>query len=231
MIITNNNFKIAREYRVAHWKNLREKLPIDNNPQNECWAKAFRIFEIRVKTRFLNPIDTILNMNPKKGKGEGFSAVALQCILIEFFEAFYQGKIYSRKEQKYLGKDEYNSSRELYVSFLENRSPFDKFFDRTNNWANYFYEDIRCGLLHGAATKDRVIIRAVEKDLNGNVSDPTHEKIIGKKENGDVILYRTPFQKALKKHLQDYEEKLMSSGELKENFRRKMDELCQIPTP
>ena len=223
MTRSENNFRIAGKYRVNHWRSLREKLLIDNDSENKYWAKAFRIFEVRVITRFLDPIDAILNMHPspKRGKGEGFSAVALQCILIEFFESFYQGKIYV------YDKNKNNSSKSLYTSFLKNRSPFSNFFNTNRNWAGHFYEDVRCGLLHGAATKDRVIIRTVE-EKDGKIVDINYENIIKKDENGDVILYRNAFQKALKKYLQNYEKELMSCSKLKKAFYKKMDELCQI---
>jgi hypothetical protein len=57
---------------------------------NQNGGLAFDIFfYTRIKTRFLNPIDWILEK--RHDKGEGFSVVALQRILIEFLEAFYQG--------------------------------------------------------------------------------------------------------------------------------------------
>lgn len=186
-----NNFKIAGRYTVNHWKMLRDKLPIDEDANNKCWKKAFKIFKRRVDTRFINPINAILSMNAgKKGKGEGFSVVALQCVLIEFFEAFYQGRIYACKKNEDLLPNEYNKSRALFVSFLQTHPPFSNWFDSENNWANYFFEDVRCGLLHEAATKDRVVIRT-EKEQDKC-------ELIEKEENTDkVILYRTPFQKAL----------------------------------
>jgi hypothetical protein len=102
------NVKIAGDYTINDWKTLKKHLPTDTNPNNNCWHEAFNIFELRVKTRFLNPINTILQMYPKKGRGEGFSAVALQCILIEFFEAFYQGKIYNPDKDN-LKENEYRT--------------------------------------------------------------------------------------------------------------------------
>jgi hypothetical protein len=90
-MITNNDFKIAGNFKVTDWKNLRENLSTDDVENTENWDKVFNIFKVRVETRFLNPINEILRMYPDGGKGEGFSVVALQCILIEFFEAFYKG--------------------------------------------------------------------------------------------------------------------------------------------
>lgn len=57
-----------------------------------------------------------------------------------------------------------------------------------------------------------------------------NENTLIEKDKGsdNIILYRTPFQQALEKYLEDYETKLITSDELKENFKRKMDELCQL---
>ena len=162
------DFKIAGRYTVNHWKKLRDKLPIDEDSDNKCWNKAYKIFKRRVESRFLNPINAILKMHPEKGRGEGFSVVALQCILIEFFEAFYQGRKYACKETKDLETNEYNKSRDLFISFLETHPPFSNFFTSSNNWANYYFEDVRCGLLHEAATKDRVIIRTLKDQEENN---------------------------------------------------------------
>jgi len=78
---SDNNFKIAGNFRVNDWKELEISLSTDDVQNTENWDKAFNIFEVRVKTRFLNPINEILRMYPDSGKGEGFSVVALQCIL------------------------------------------------------------------------------------------------------------------------------------------------------
>ncbi|MDQ3748906.1 MAG: hypothetical protein M3367_07835 [Acidobacteriota bacterium] len=78
-----NNFKIAGNFRINDWKELRDTLSTDDVQNIEGWDKAFNMFKVRVETRFLNPINEILRMYPDGGKGEGFSVVALQCILID----------------------------------------------------------------------------------------------------------------------------------------------------
>ena len=82
-----DDFRIAGNYKVSYWEQLKDKLPIDSDSTNQSWDEAFRLFELRVNSRFLDPVDDILKM--KKDSGEGFTAVAIQCILVEFFEAFY----------------------------------------------------------------------------------------------------------------------------------------------
>jgi gamma-glutamylcyclotransferase (GGCT)/AIG2-like uncharacterized protein YtfP len=226
--------KIAGSFTVRDWKELRENLPINNDLNNIDWHKAFKVFSLRVKSRFLNPIDTILKMYPKRGKGEGFSAVALQCILIEFFEAFYEGKIYYFKDKEAIKKESqkfniaveeleklvppngYTSSASLFKFFLQ-REPFK---DIPSNISKMFYGYFRCGLLHEASTKNSAIIRTKKK-----IGDNTLMEL---DEEGNVTLYRTPFQRELKKYLITYEKELLSSPELKKAFVRKMDDICQI---
>lgn len=248
--------KIAGEYRVIHWKELRVKDKLDENSDGKKWSEAVKIFETRVNTRFLDPIDEILGMYveegkeiyPVKGKGEGFSAVALQCILIEFFGAFYGGWIFDLNPKRNSYEYKSNEVVELiYEPFLTVPLPFSKFFckckpDKCNIscdnkvHVNTFYDNFRCGLIHEAATKGLAIIRAEQRNDDDMPTDPNHEVLIEKpkegKLKGKIVLYRTPFQKALKQYLKNYKNKLISGDKtLRKRFIRKMDDLCQIPKP
>ena len=78
--------KIAGKLTIRQWKELDKKL---NNEEAICWEYAFSFFEERIKTRYLKPIEAILNMGDNKG--EGFAVVNLQCSLIETIESFIQG--------------------------------------------------------------------------------------------------------------------------------------------
>ena len=104
--------KISGYTTVGDWKSLRLVLlqNIKEFPE-ETWNKVYEIFEWRIRSRFLDPINSILEKDLKGG--EGFTIVAIQCILIEFLEAFYQGKIYTIKH-KDLWAHEYVSSKQLF---------------------------------------------------------------------------------------------------------------------
>ncbi len=225
-----NDTKIADDFTCGNWKKLRERLS-NNFGDQKVWFSAFEIFEKRVNTRFIDPINNILDV--KLNKGEGFAIVALQCILMEFFEAFYQGKIYStprseeeiqRKAKKYkinksdlnkhLQPNEYNSSSKLFKDFLKNHKPFSESFGKSK-YRNGFYSKIRCGLLHEAATKGSYVI-----NIEGN-------KLI-EEVNGEIIINRTILQKDLNKYLENYKNELILSDKLKKAFIRKMDDLCQM---
>ena len=51
--------KIAGELTTKDWKDLEEKLEPNND---ELWGLAFSFFEERIKTRYLNPINAILDL-------------------------------------------------------------------------------------------------------------------------------------------------------------------------
>lgn len=222
--------KIAGKFTVKEWKEFRQTLLDFDNENLKAWENAFSIFEQRIETRFLKPIRRILSIG--KLEGEGFSAAALQCILVEFLEAFYQGKIYTptrtedelenyakrlgtTKEEleNQLQPNEYNSSAKLFRDFLTGHLPFRNEF--TPPLANTFYKKIRCGLLHEAATKGGTTIKGKGASLiqtNGN----------------DLVLFRTKFQEALDEFVKSYKQELLVSQERKKAFIRKMDDICQL---
>ena len=100
--------------------------------------------ESNLRTRFLNPIDWILEK--RHDCGEGFSVVALQCVLIEFLEAFYQGSLYttSKKPREF----EYNSSKQLFSDFRNN------------------IKDVTLEELHALGKNASAYIKGQEKDFN-----------------------------------------------------------------
>jgi len=207
--------KIAGNFKVKDWKALRYELinNIELGSNNiEVWKKAWDLFYTRVNTRFLEPINRIIENGTKKG--EGFTVTAIQCILIEFLQAFYEGKVYnpSNKPNK---PNEYKSSRGMYIRFLHKQLPFCRYF--TKDLAKGFYTNIRCGLLHEASTKETSVIKSEHEDM-----------IIESIDKSNMILYRTNFQEALIKYLKLYKENLFQTRELKINFIRKFDEIAGI---
>lgn len=218
----SDDTKISKNKTVGDWKELRKNLlqnEYDSSLVEEYWKEAFdEFFKARVETRYLKPIEAIQSSGNQEG--EGFSIVALQCLLIEFLEVFYQGKIYTTKKED-LGPKEYCSSREIFKDFLTSHSPFNKYF--VESFAAKFYDNVRCGLLHSTFTKLNWVIRA------GNENTPLVEE---KDENGSKIfvIYRNPITNALKRYLEDYENELLTekNKERRENFIRKMDDICQI---
>lgn len=213
----DDSTRIAKEITVQDWKDERIKLIRDilqDRHSPLLWEKAYDYFYQRISSRFLNPIGWII----KKGQseGEGFSAVALQCILIEFIESFYQGKIYTTSSQPRFY--EYNSSVRLFIDFLMNHYPFSNYFKMEKS-ARGFYDNIRCGLLHEASTKETSLIR---------VNSPDNLMIELIDDNKNMIVYRNNFLHSIKEFLSDYKIKLFQDTQLKINFIRKFDDICGI---
>lgn len=203
---------------VSEWNGQRAGLIkgiLKNRKESANWESAYKLMETRITTRFIKPIELILST--QWNSGEGFSAVALQCIFIEFLEALYQGKVYttSKKPRDF----EYNSSRKLFCDFLTGHKPFSDYFKNKDN-AEGFFDNIRCGLLHEAATKESSRIN----------NAPTHDMIVlfEKDDPRNMRIYRENFFDGIRQFIESYKAKLLVNNGLKTNFIRKMDDICGI---
>jgi hypothetical protein len=124
---------IAPGIDSAHWKALDL-----STPTTQDWKTAISIFNQRLQTRFVDPIDHLVQLDeavPAVERRFGFTILAVDCLLAETLEAFRRGLTDSRR-----------MSQELCVSFLENRSTFRDYFQ--NGLAVRFYKEFRCGLAH-----------------------------------------------------------------------------------
>lgn len=206
-----HNTKIAGEFTVTDWSNLSAALLADMD-NTHLWEKAFEFFEKRLKTRYLNPIKHI-EQNGDIG-GEGFSIVAIICSTIEALESFYQGKSYRKAttSNKLNTNTEYYKSQPIFESFLLNREPFKSVF-ATPGLATEFYENVRCAILHEAATRCGWKIRI---DTNGLIE----------RQGSNWVLNRALFVKAIEEYIKRYKQELFASRSLKEAFIRKFNALC-----
>lgn len=200
---------IAGHKSSADWQTIRTRL-LDCNA--DLWNEAFTDFyEARLNLRYLHPIKVLQDNGTFQG--EGFAIAAIQCSLIEFLESTEQGLNYRFiRSKENLGPYEYNSSQNIFVSFLKNRNPFSKTFDQTT--AEEFYVGVRCGLLHEARTKNGW--RILARDSTGLVVNLAER-----------IVYRDNFQEALLTYITDYHERLLSTQELQLAFIRKFDAICE----
>jgi hypothetical protein len=202
--------QIAGWKTIDDWRTFRPSLIVGSSPLT--WQVAYKeYFLTRLDLRYFNPIRIL----QKHGtfQGEGFSILAIQCTLIEFLESTVQGISYRYlRRGETLGPYEYNSSQEVFVSFLCKRNPFAKEFDEPI--ARDFYSGVRCGLLHEARTKNGWTVWA-------NSPDST---LINRKE---LIVYRNDFQQALDDFIKWYRVAIQSDMAIQEAFVRKFDNLCQ----
>jgi hypothetical protein len=223
--------RVAGKLTDNNWKQLACILKPE---ENENWGNAFHFFEERIRTRYLEPIQSILDM--ERYEGEGFAAVSLQCSLIETIESFINGWVYNAKkdEKEELEKNSWYkntlhkenrigsvNSAEIFISFFRKRLPFKKM----NVDGLLFYQEVRCPLLHETQTKSNWIIKKCSSATKSYCESPSSK-----------IIYRDQFQRDIETVIDDYKkaiiegtefDKKISTKNLKENFCAKFNHLCK----
>lgn len=185
--------KISPTYSIADWKKL------DFSAEGD-WPTAVAIFEDRIRGRFLDMVDKI-----EDRPFAGFAVLALDCLLIETLQQFYEGT----------SETPYKKGEEYFVNFLT-RTAFNEHFDKEQ--AQLFYDHIRCGILHQAETKEGSLIH-----LNGPL-------VILTSNPKSIVINRKKFHKKLLEVFERYLSQLKdpSNGELRDNFKRKMNYICRL---
>jgi hypothetical protein len=168
--------------------------------------------------------------------GEGFAAMTLICSLIEFLQSCYEGKIYDYKLiKKPDTKSGYGKSGEKFKAFLEQHEPFKTIFTKVvyepdehiKTFADDFYSNVRCGLLHEAATNNGWTIKTY-KVTNG-LTD-----FVDLSDANNKIIYRDKFVEVIKTYCDTYKQQILDNKQdsnkqyLRDNFCRKLDGLCSI---
>lgn len=207
----NRGTKIAGELTVDDWHSLSSRLIADIE-NLLLWEKAFEYFLKRMDTRYLRPIRSIEENG--KIEGEGFAVVAIVCSMIEALESFYQGKSFREGTQNHPldERTEYYKSQTIFESFLENREPFKTQFAALN-LATEFYKNVRCAILHEAATRGGWIIR-------------TNTATLIEKQGDYLIVNRVLLVEAIVAYLENYKQELFGSCALKGAFIRKFNAIC-----
>lgn len=220
---------VTNRKEVKDWIEIRDMVgPLYQ--YDDFWEQSILLFHNRLKEKFFNPIQKLIDQRILKG--EGFSIVTVQCALIESFAAFREGKIY--KSTRF----GYSRSKEMFTSLLLSASIFeDNFWKLDENGgkiknspfnADDFYTGVRCKLMHEARTKGIWHITATE--LRKNVR--TEKKFLVQK-NGNINILRTVLHYRLLDYLEYYENELRDVSEigcqLRKNFARKLDDLYDIP--
>lgn len=209
---------IAGHLTIENWKELEKKLNPDNNIY---WDEAYEYFETRISTRYLKPIDSILNLN--SNKGEGFAVVNLQCSLIETVECFINGWIHQKIGRNYVWRNNItsetkNRNEDVFISFFREREPFKSMVPEING--SDFFKDVRCGLLHETQTKKGWKIKT-----NGS-----NNSVVGK------TIYRESFHNDIETVIKNYKTAIINCekyGEiegtvLRKNFISKFNHICEL---
>lgn len=221
---------------IKKWKKLRTTLSKDYT-YNKDWESAIELFDTRLKRKFFNPVQSIID--EQKLEGEGFTILTVQCSLIEMFSAFRKGEIYNHKKKATSPAFEYNESRKMFVDFLKSASIFKDIFwesldskDKKNTTTLFdpedFYSSVRCGLMHEARTKNNWFINAAPRTIKVK----TEKRFL--QHSGDKkIVYRTVLHHRLLDYLTDYNSELRQENKdgkkLRKFFARKLDHLFEIP--
>ncbi len=226
----NQDMKIAGNLTISNCNKLSKNL---NCLSNNNWSDAFQYFEERIKTRYINPIKSILEIGDNLG--EGFAVVNLQCSLIETIESFINGcnsEYNSRKRKTQWKKGVtiiFNSNKEIFISFFNNRTPFKEL----NIDGGLFYQDVRCGLLHETQTKNNWKIKCDTAESGLAYQEINNRNIVEK------IIHRENFQIYLEKLIARYRISIITRAdfdgipacELRENFIAKFSHICTVSIP
>jgi hypothetical protein len=201
--------QIAGKKTNEDWRLLEAKIKQGFN-NDELWEEAYRFFKERLFHRYIGPAEQI--QQNSSIIGEGFSIMAIICTLIEALETFYDGRCY--KYNKPRKNHEYGNGKsgKMFVSFLSNREPFKQVFDE--HLAKEFYKNVRCSLLHEAATRSGWVIRIDTDSLIKSIP-------------GKTVLNRKLFLDQMKKYIEAYKGVLIESKTRKNAFIRKMDCICK----
>jgi len=196
-----NNISMSPKYRVEDW--------ITAKNAND-WTLSTDIFYDRIESRYLKPVRHIASDN-EIGEFSGFTILAIDCLIIETLNQFYNGLDETKGEHWKAFWYVFKNSPHFRPSFSHKK-------------AETFYGHFRCGILHQAQTKANSVVRICRPKMI--------EEVNPKKISDGLIVDREKFHKALESEIDDYKQKLISSAPehktLRDNFIKKMNYICNL---
>ena len=189
----------------------------------ELFERAIAMFMDRIRGRFLNQID-LLSDNISVN---GFAIMALECLLVETLAQFREGLPDTKRcsKEKYteflLQIDEAFSLCPAITDFRSYSDYFNQAFDRNGNVRNnavFFYNRIRCGILHQAQSSN-----------NSGLTDDNEEYPVFWK-NGYYIVSVPMFIFRMNAYIENYSIQLRNEENytLRANFINKMRYICRL---
>lgn len=171
-----------------------------NNSSFQDWNTAIHFFRERIYGRYVHQID-MLNENPFEN---GFASVSLCCLVIDCmykFEHGTDGTSYNKVKYKEMLREHMG---DVFCS---------------DEAAETFYNDIRCGILHSGETQ------------NGSQLTVGNSYVIKMSSTNDQIRVDVVnFAERVKAYIREYCERLYSNDrKTRKNFRRKMRYLRERP--
>lgn len=138
--MVDNELFLAPNFTRQDWVDLNLTL----RSTETDWDKAIEIFNNRIDGWYFAPIRLLSDDYFKNG----FSIMAICCLLIDTFKQFQDGELTSDPND-YIEKSETKYEKFLYTCLRD-------VFNRQT--ARIFYKSIRCGILHSAQTKKDAIL-------------------------------------------------------------------------
>lgn len=142
----------------------------------------------RFDERYFHPVS-----DPKHK--HGFTMMAIACLVIETLESFYQGRA-----------DTKGGSKKIFRDFFSRNSALSPF----GGQGDWFFTDIRCGILHQAETRGGWKIQR-----KGVLLDDQNKTINA-----------TKFLHQLQNSVSQYADEIQSNETVWKNFCKKMDAIC-----
>jgi len=206
-----------RYWTVEDWK----ALDLENDGD---WKTAVEIFEDRIQYRYLDAIKELQRSDDEFYKQHhqrrfGFSMMALDCLIIETLAQFYEG-FKDSEEAKHQPISLNNS--QFYTRFLTQKSFILKdYFNQTA--ATIFYQQIRCGILHQAETRENSTIWYRDQDHPGKPFELLED---GK----SLRIFWFNFHNLVKDEFDAYCTCLRTKQipDYRANFIKKMDAICRV---
>lgn len=176
------------------------------------WQVAIGYLHQRITSRYLDPVDVLIesekDVTPAKKK-LGFTILAIDCLLVETFQAFKDHRVIINGRINTT-----NKSKALFKDFLTTSPSFSTHF--TEALAIKFYEEFRCGILHVA-------------EIQGDSRVWSVGPLVRTEGNG-LKINRTKFHEFIKKDFSLYIDDLKTNRTpaLRDTFRRVMDAICRV---
>jgi hypothetical protein len=180
---------IAPNYTLEECKEVF--LNLKPTSDEEVWRYALRIFSDRMNARFFDAIRTLSgSCNDQWGHNLSFSIMALNCLLIETLQQFYDG----------LESTPARKNEAAFKRFLSHSN----YFGFSRKVSEQFYRNIRCGILHQAETKGNVAL---------SFSDD--EPIVEERDSGWIVFNVKKVSESLFREFDSYLDKLYEPTETK----------------
>ncbi|WP_421795494.1 gamma-glutamylcyclotransferase family protein [Haliscomenobacter sp.] len=215
---------ISPDYCVKDWENLKN-LPVYQNTND--WFEAIKIFNDRITNRFLKQVECLENNTDATIRVySGFIIMSIDCLLVETLNQFYKGventdAAYKSKNWKTF-KDFFQQSPFFQDFFVEAQDFLGTEEERSISKSGIFYDQVRCGLLHQAETKELSKINLRDFSTMVKYVDSDYPA-------KGIIVNRVLFHNALVKEFERYKKRLsdISETQLRENFIIKMNMICR----